>query len=255
MWLIYRKIIKKIRTTSVILALVAYQLTAQASDINIVTEPWPPNIYMNEAGIISGPLTEKVLDIMARAKLSYSLNIYPWPRAYNYALSDQNVLIYPIFKTKAREPFFHFICPLSTKVDLFFVKLSKRKDIKVKTLADAKKYRIGLIREDYDHALLLQHGFKDGQQLDANTDDLSTLRKLIKGRIDLMMQSRSSIYENIASQGLDKSLIELAYKFKDEHLAENCIALSKTTPLFVVEKIRKAADEINRAGPLLDINN
>ncbi|WP_281558462.1 transporter substrate-binding domain-containing protein [Thalassomonas sp. RHCl1] len=255
MWLIDRTRIKRITTTSVILVLLLYQPAAPAKEINIVTEPWPPNVYINEAGVISGPLTEKVRNIMARAKLSYSLNIYPWPRAYNYALSDKNILIYPIFKTKARKPFFHFICPLSKKVDLFFVKLSKRKDIKINTLEDARKYRIGLIRDDYDHELLLQHGFKDGQQLDANTDDLSTLRKLIKGRIDLMMQSRSSIYENLASLGLNKSLIELVYQFKDEHLAENCIALSKTTPLSVVERISKAADEVNRAGPLIDIND
>lgn len=255
MSLIYRKIIKKTKAIPVIFLLLSCQLTVQASDISIVTEPWPPNIYMNEAGIVSGPLTEKVLKIMATAKLSYSLNMYPWPRAYKYALSDKNVLIYPIFKTKKREDSFHFICPLSKKVELFFVKLSTRKDITIHTLDDAKKYRIGLIREDYDHSLLQLHGFKDGEQIDANTDDLSTLRKLIKGRIDLMMQSRSSIYNNLTSLGLDRSLIELTYQFKDEHLAENCIALSKKTPQPVVEKIRKAVGEVNRTGPLIDIND
>jgi len=254
MWLIYKEIIKTTKVKVPIFLLLTSPLSAWAADINIVTETWPPNVYVNEAGVISGPLTEKVLKVMARAKLSYSLNMYPWPRAYNYALSDENVLIYPIFKTRARERLFHFICPLSKKVDLFFVKLAARKDIKVSNLSDAKKYRIGLIREDYDHSLLLQHGFEDGKQLDANTDDISTLRKLIKGRIDLMMQSRSSIYENLAAEGLDKSMVELVYKFEDQHLAENCIALSKNTPDGLVGKIRQAMDEFNRTTPLIDIN-
>ncbi|WDE07018.1 transporter substrate-binding domain-containing protein [Thalassomonas viridans] len=253
MRLIYRKI-TKIQKLVLVCTLLAYPPIPQAAEINIVTEPWPPNIYINEAGVISGPLTEKIIAIMASAKLSYSLNMYPWPRAYNYALSDKNVLIYPIFKTPERETLFHFICPLTKKVDLFFVKLASRRDIRINTLADAKKYRIGLIRDDYDHALLLQHGFKDGLQLDANTDDLSTLRKLIKGRIDLMMQSKKSLYDNLSSQKLDKSEIEFAYQLKDEHIAQNCIALSKQTPLSLVEQIRQAMNKINDAGPLIDIN-
>ena len=252
---IYRIIITKGLNLLLPVLLMSFQHIALPAEITIVSETWPPHIEVNDHGIVSGTLIDKLTQIMAAAKLSYNVNIYPWTRAYKYALSNENVLIFPIFKTKEREASFHFICPLTQKLELYFVKLSTRKDIKIKTITDAKKYRIGLIRQDYDHLLLLKHGFKDGQQLDVNSDDFSTLRKLIKGRIDLMIQSKGAIYNKLAAQGLKQSIVSFAYQLKNDNLAENCLAFSKKTPLSLVNKVKQALEKVNRSGPLLNINN
>jgi len=227
---------------------------AQSLDVKVVTEKWPPHINMDEKGRVYGVIADKVILILEDAKLSYSIDIYPWSRAYKYSLANENVLIFPLFKTKEREALFHFICPLTKKLDLYFVKLSSRVDINITSLLDAKKYTIGLNRNDYGHNFLLKKGFKDDQQLDVNADDLSSLRKLMKGRIDLMIQSKNSILSRLDLLGENIEKITFAYKLKSEGVGDNCIALSKGTPQLIIDKITTSLEKINNLGPLLNIN-
>lgn len=213
-----------------------FVFTAHEQTLNIVTEQWAPYIQLQKNGKITGPLVDKIKAIMAHADINYNLNIYPWPRTYHKALTEKNTLIFPIFKNKTRITKFHFVCPLSKGVNLYLIKLSRRKDIKITSFADAKKYRFGVIRGDYDHEMLLNEGFKDGDKIDTNINDINNLKKLIKGRIDLMIQTKGSIYGKLQGLGLSKNIIELAYKLAPEYSGKNCLALSKKTSLSVVKK-------------------
>jgi len=239
---------------SLILILVLSRSHAQSVDVKVVTEQWPPHIKLDESGRVSGVIVDKVALIMADANLSYSIDIYPWSRAYQYSLINENVLIFPIFKTKKREALFHFICPLTKKLELYFIKLSSRSDINITALDDAKKYIVGLNRNDYGHNFLLKNGFKNEQQLDVNSDDLSSLRKLMKGRIDLMIQSKNSIMSRLELLGEEKPKITFAYKLKSEGVGDNCIALSKGTSQPIIDKVRASLAKVNNLGPLLDVN-
>lgn len=221
------------------------------SQITIVTERWPPYIYLDENFSVTGELTQKIKSIMALAQLQHSITLYPWPRAYSIALKQKNVLIYPIFKTTDRLPLFHFICPLASKVVQYFIKLSSRKDIRLNTIEDAKKYRIGLIRDDHDHLLLLQKGFEDGKQIDANIDNAASLKKLLKGRIDLIIQSKGSLKRLLKKHQIAHSKVDLALQINDQDGGENCLAMSLGTDRRIVGKVREALAHINKTTTMI----
>jgi polar amino acid transport system substrate-binding protein len=222
-----------------------------ATKITIVTEKWSPYIFLDDSGKVTGSMTQRVKAIMARAQLDYTISLYPWPRAYSIALNRENVLIYPIFESDERQALFHFICPFTERIDLYLFKLSTRKDIQLSSIEDAKKYRIALIRDDYDHQLFLKHGFEDGKQLDANVDDASGLKKMLKGRIDLMMQSKNGMARLLDEHNLAHDMMSQALKIENDGEGENCIALSLKTSQSIVNKVREGLGFINKTQPML----
>lgn len=221
--------------------------------LRIVTENWPPHIYLDNQGHITGAMTERVKKIVEQAGFKYSLAMYPWPRTYNIALTQKNVLIYPLFKHPARLERFHFICPFTQKVDLYLYRLAIRDNIQINALPQAKQYIIGLVRNDYDHLMLKQYGFEDGKNIDANANDDSSLKKLLKRRIDLMVHSKESMMRLIKKFNLSKGVVTEAFKLPNHVSGENCIALSLGTDAGIVSRVRQALEAINSSGPLLKL--
>lgn len=221
--------------------------------LQIVTESWPPHIYLDQSGEVTGQMTQRVKAIMAQAGYQYSLSLYPWPRTYKIALTEKNVLVYPLFKNPQRLERFHFICPFTAKVDLFLFKLRTRHDIRINDIQDAKAYSIGLVRNDHDHIIFKHRGFEDGKHLDPNANDSSSLKKLLKGRIDLMVQSKKSMERLLKQFHLNPEVIDVAFQLPDELTGESCIALSLGTSVHMVEKVRNALELVNQNSALLII--
>ena len=224
-----------------------------ADPITIVTEHWAPYVYIDKNNEVAGSMTDRVRAIMAQSGLAYTMSLYPWPRAYKIAQTKPNVLIYPIYQTDERKGLFHFICPFSEKIGLYLFKLSARDDIKLTSVADAKKYRIGLIRDDFDHTLFLKQGFVDGKELDVNVDDNGSLKKLLVGRVDLMTQSLIGMERLLDEHKIDQNRLEPAYRIDiDDTLS--CLAMSLSTPRATVDKVSEAMAHINNTQAMLKLD-
>ena len=91
----------------IILILLCWLLSAQVSAIRltVVTEDLYPYNYI-ENGELKGQATEIVVKVLKHAGIDYSIQVYPWARAYNLALNNKNVLIYSIVKIPSREKLF-----------------------------------------------------------------------------------------------------------------------------------------------------
>lgn len=232
-------------------SLLLWLTNAHADDkLTIVTESWPPHVYLDKSGQVTGPMKDRVIAIVSQAGLSYNLNLYPWPRTYKIALTEKNVLVFPLFKNPERLERFHFICPFTAKVDLFLYKLTARTDIRLQSLNDAKRFVTGLVRDDHDHIMLKQQGFEDGINIDANADDENSLKKLLKKRIDLMIQSKSSMARLLKRFKLSPDVTQIALQLPAHLTGENCIALSLDTAPHLVEKMRDALERINEKSPM-----
>ncbi len=230
----------------------AYADSVTEQSITIVTEHWAPYVYVGDKGKVTGIMTDRVRAIMDRAELTYSMSLYPWPRSYKIAQTKPNVLIYPIYQTEERKGLFHFICPFSEKIGLYLFKLSTRDDIKLASLEDAKKYRIGLIRNDFDHDLLIKAGFELGKQLDVNVDDNGSIKKLLRGRVDLMTQSLNGMKRLLKVHKLkpDKLIPALRIEIDD---TLSCLAMSLTTPKATVDRVSAAMKHINKTQVTLTL--
>ena len=88
----------------------------------------------------------------------------------------KNILIYSIGRSPEREKLFKWIDIISP-YEVYFYKLKSRKDISIKNLEDAKKYRIGGVNNDIRTQYLLGKGFSKDSNIQLSNslydDDIS----------------------------------------------------------------------------------
>jgi len=174
----------------------------------VVTEDARPLHYLWQ-GQLQGEAPQFVQQLMRRAGLHYSQQVYPWARAYMMAGSLPNVLIYSMARTPEREPQFHWIGKLLT-VQYAMYALQSRSDIRARSVDELRAYRIGVTASDVRANWLRDQGLRDASAdsragLDVADDSLSNLRKLMQGRVDMVPTSAVGLKSFCQSEGVDCS--------------------------------------------------
>ena len=83
--------------------------TLYAQTLHLATENYPPfNMSINTSDSateaeITGISTEIVQELFKRAKISYTVRLYPWQRAYWLAQNKPNFGVFSTTRTEARE--------------------------------------------------------------------------------------------------------------------------------------------------------
>lgn len=219
--------------------------SGQAQTITVVTEEYPPYNF-TENGTIKGCSTEIVEEVLKRARLQYTLTSYPWARTYNMAQESPNVLIYSIGRSEKREKLFKWI-DVVAPYDIYLYKLKRRKDIAVASLDDAKKYRIGAVRDDVRAQFLEKNGFEPGKNLDLVPIDTQNIRKMVNDRIDLFPIDQLALAHFLRLDGRRLEDYEPVLYLKDLS-AGLYLAFSLGTDDALVEKCREALAEIKKDG-------
>lgn len=208
--------------------------------LEVVTEDWPPYSFLLPDGSVGGTATEKVRTVLDKAGLEYRISLYPWVRAYKMALTQKNVLIYSIYRSRERESKFQWICPLLPTHSMYFYALSDREEIKAKNLEDLKQYTIGITKEEYGYQYLIEHGFKETKQLDITPNYDVNLRKLIEKRVDLIIESSRTMQMRLQGIGHSFTRVTPVFEMDTDAVADNCMAFSLGTPSELVEQVRQA---------------
>jgi len=223
--------------------LCALGLQAQEK-IQAVTEEFAPFNY-TENGKVTGYSTRVVEEMLRRAGLPYAMNSYPWSRAYKMAQTLPNVLIFTLARTPEREKEFQWIGGLA-KRKLYLYKLAARKDIRVNNIDDAKKYWISVNRDDAAEKLLIGFGFSYNNNLDLSPSDVSSLNKLLAGRIDFITGSDDTVSYLLQKSGIETSRLQRSITLVDQ--GEYYIAASKNTSPEIVRRLRAAYAQMDKEG-------
>lgn len=232
----------------VVIILCFFNKLAVCQDITIVTTAWPPFVF-EENKKVSGIATEIVRATLNKAGLQTEILLFPWKRAIIMAENDPNTIIYPLIRNEEREPHFIWAIPMfSVKVSLH--KLRNRKDIVINSLEDAKKYKIGVLREAAMHLMLLRKGFADEKQLDPVSSNRQNVQKLFLNRIDLDADSSLVIAYEAKKLGLPVSEIEEVLPLFE---TEVYMAFNKQTPKKTVERIKTAFEQLKTDGVIAAI--
>lgn len=215
---------------------------ADASEIKIVTEEFPPYNYV-ENGKISGMSSDLVRAVLEEVGTDAEIEVYPWARAYRTALNEKNVLIYSIGKTKERESLFKWV-GMVAPCDIYLFKLKERKEITADSPESANRYVVGVLRQDMCLDYLKSKGF---EKITVSNSDEDSIRLLIRKRADLIPFAELSFVFRVRKLGYDPSDFEKTCFIKD--LSEGLyMAFSKETPDPLVEKFRTALDKLKADG-------
>ena len=214
-----------------------------AQEISVVTEDWPPYNYKLN-GKISGFGTEIVQAMLENTHIKYSLALYPWARAYHKALNEKNVLIYTMARNDEREWLFKWIGPFASRhIDLY--KLKRQTDIVVNSLEEAKKYKIGAVRDDATHLFLKNHGF-DNIYIVVREDQ--NIKMLFKDRIKLIAGNELALAYKLKQLDYQFDQLEKVWTLIDE--GGYYIGISKGTPGNITIQLRNSFNQIKSDGTL-----
>lgn len=222
-----------------------------AESLHVVTNDFPPFQIISRE--VSGFTTEIVRHVLKGAGLKGEIKAYPWARAYKMAIKEPNTLIYSIVRNKERENTFKWIGTVAP-YDVYFWKLKKRKDIKIKNIKDAKKYMCGAMFNGSKANHLIKHGFIEGKNLDLGDSDLDNFRKLYAGRVDLILYDSVSFPYTALLEKKDAGEAEKILKV-DGISSELYLAASQGTPDSVVAKLRASLAAFKKTNKYKEIKS
>jgi len=160
------------------LALAALPAMADAT-LRLTTENLPPyNILGEGPQSVTGLVADKVVEMMHRAGISYTLMPSGWNRAYQMAQKRPDTCVFSTVRMTEREALFKWIGPFAVSEWQIYGRVedhgSKR------TLADIHDATISVYQNDALDISLKQRGY---QVVEADSGEAS-LRALLAGRAD-----------------------------------------------------------------------
>lgn len=215
---------------------------AHSENIRVVTET-SSYAYLR-GGKVAGPATEIVEQSLRKAGLNdYQIRLYPWARSYDMALKEANVLIYVIARTPERENSFKWAGEF-TKIRYHLYKLRERPQIVVRSLADARRYSVGVMRDDVRHQYLKKAGFS---KLVVSAQSLDNFQKLLNRQVDLLPLNDDDPAALCAEAHYDCARLEKVLTL-DDMSSGLYMAYSLATPDAIVERTRAAFEKIKAEG-------
>ncbi len=226
----------------------APDLKALLSKVTVVTCIEPPYQMQEKDRPLTGVSVELVRMMLKEAGADLKIEVYPWARAYSMAQRQENVMLFSILRNPQREKLFKWVDTLHP-FHVNFYRLKNRPDIVVNTLDDARKYKIGVLRDDSRNIFLRSQGF--GGNLDEVTLDSQNIKKLFLGRIDLLPSDPLvlSYWFKVMSndpasvQKYDMKNVESIYHIAEAD-GENYVAMSPQTDDRVVKHFRRALNRV-----------
>ena len=226
-----------------LLFIVLFCGAAMSAKINILTEHLAP-FQIVEGNTISGLSTEIVEATLKEAKLTYSIEAYPWSLSYNSALQKKNTCIYSLARIPQRQDLFQWIGHITTStISLYAL---KNKTFKIDNLAQAKDYKIAVIKDDVTHHFLLSKGFVENKNLYVmnNYDSLLKLLEIPSRQIDFVVINDDLInnrVKNTAKASKYQAVfllkeLTLVFYFACSLTTDNSLVISMTQAMAKLEK-------------------
>ena len=211
-------------------------------DLVLWTEQYPPfNFEENEK--LQG-ISVDLMDIMLKKVNSRltrdDIQLVPWSKGYKAGLTRKNNVIFGTTRTAERETLFKWVGPFApTRISLT---ARKDRNIKINSINDVKKYKIGVIRDDVGEQLLVAAGIPK-KNLDRTAKAISIIKKLSSGKIDMWSYEETVAKWFIKNNGFNPVDYEIVHVLKEGVLS---YAFHKDTPDSLIQKLQTALDEIKK---------
>ena len=216
----------------------------EAYALTLVTEENPPFNY-TEQGKVVGLSTEIMTELGRRSAIPLQIQSLPWEQAYLTAQRDKETCIYSTARLENRERLFSWIGPIATNQWV----LIARSDFagSVKTVEDARKYRVGVVAKDAKIEFLMGKGVTDLREV--SEDGLNPPRLVLNrddpARIDLWATSaygarRTAARANVKDLKLVLNLSRIPLY----------LACGRNTSPQTVQALRQAFERADKDGTL-----
>lgn len=209
--------------------------TVNAETLKLLTEEYPPYNFSRD-GVISGAAVEQAELMMKALDTPYSLEILPWARALSRAENQPWTCVFTTGHDDERDKRFKWVEPLL--IDRMVMVRKIRSGVNPANIEEAKRFTVGTQRGDFSGTYLQNHAFP---KIDLAADMETTLKKLLSGRIDLMVTSEKT-FEAMRDQG---TAIERALTLEGKLYGFAC---NLSLPDAMVEKMQAQLEKLIADG-------
>lgn len=232
-------------STRLLALLLCCPALSQAASVLAVTTEFPP--FQSASPQPWGLALDTARELAKRNGDTLDVQFLPWARAYQTAETTPGVLIFCLARTAEREHRYQWLGQIASG-DVTVWQLAARRDLNARTLEQARRWQLGATVGDMKMQYLLQQGFVIGQNLQESGDDLSNIRKLFAGRIDLLPFSHRQVLQYRSAQaGLDFAALKPAFNLPA--LAQPLyLAFSPGSDSALVRRYQASFRQLQRSG-------
>lgn len=210
----------------------------QAQAITVLTETFPPFSY-EEDGRITGLATQRVEALLREAQVDYEIEVGSWSRVLRRARNGQNILLYSVGRTPAREADFFWIGPLMPfEIGVFALEDST---VRASTIHDLRRYRIGVVRGDVRDQLLSELG---GFELVRFRNSERLLRALERGNVDLVPLATLTVPVLLDRIGLPPNTVRLVVTPPELQQADLYLVTGRESDTGLVNRLQGAWEQV-----------
>ncbi len=218
-------------------------------DISWYTEEYPPYNYTVN-GEATGLAVDLLFAIWKKAgvtKTSKDLKIVPWARGVKTLETTPGTCLFTTSKTQQREDLgykFVFPIPQVSKDSGNHIIARKSKNIRINTVDDLKSYKIGVVSKDIGQNLV-EAAKVPATKIDECNNGNTLIKKLKKGRFDVISYSFTTGLKKMKEEGVDPSEYEIVFTFPP---MPSGYAFHKNTDPELLKKLQTILDELNKDG-------
>jgi polar amino acid transport system substrate-binding protein len=161
-------------------------------EVILTTGDWPP--YVIENSDDHGPMADIVMAAFKETGVTVKIVFYPWKRAEDEVRQGNAFAAFPYALSPERQKEFDFSDPMYTvKAKFFYNKKYHPDGMPFENLTDLKDYKIGGMLGTWHETTLKEAGL----QVEYVSSIDQNIEKLVRGRIDLMVEEENSILQAI----------------------------------------------------------
>ncbi len=206
------KIVTKLGVLSAVA--LSFIQSANADEFNFVSLQYPPIVYKEKAEV-KGIATDLVREVFKRMGHTIKIKVQPWARSLADVKNGDADAIFTAYKNDERVKFLDYSNEIVVpqKISIFVSKASGLTKDKLGYSGDPSvfsKYAIGA-RLKVSYGTTLDGMLKDKKfkRIDmTNKPDLN-LKKLVKGRIDIMPMNRYNAWDLAKNVGVADQIVEI----------------------------------------------
>ena len=234
----------------VLLTLVSCLLKAE--QVEFVAEDLPPYHFKDEFGQTKGVLVDIVHAVAKQAKMTYSIELYPFARAFRLLKNKPNVLMFSLLKSPSREEQFIWLGKVLHN-SAYLVSLNGN-ELRLANLDQAKQYTVGTIRGYYSEAYLRKAGFEEEENLYLSVKYQNLWQMLFKKRIDFVLTNTFALNNELSKLGFKVADVEHSLELNDFPNELHLVGNSSLSPA-VANTLQQALKAIKENGEYQRILN
>ncbi len=225
---------------------VALSNVAKSEDkVYLFTEQLPPyNMTVNDKPFahseddITGLCVDIVKEIFKSAAVPYKMKLRNWSYGISRVTRSANNGIFCTARTAERENQFKWVGPITNSNAVLFAKPNSK--IKLDTVEDARKYKIGGYKDDFMSEYFVTNNF----DISLVNNDVMNPSRLKQGSIDLWVADElSGPYVASDAQNIDDLTKVLTLNSTPMYIAFNL-----ETPDAIIKKLQKALKAARASG-------